>query len=454
MELYFLIAGRRWLGNSQNCETKRAPGTGLPMKSKKADISRKAVKNQKSPGPSRPKPAVKAPITAAAKARRMPKSNRLKIPPILLEGDSPAAPPASGPGQRYALGPTPPAERFPAAEVELPETYGTQHLYLMSRDPRWLYAHWDFGREEIKSCNAKSADGHMVLRVYRDAIAGEPISQIHLHPQSRDWFVPVPHPATKYLAELGYYDTAGKWVGRARSAATLTPPDTLADDTSVRFATIPWDVPFEQLVALVKTALRDHVPLTEALLQLRAEGHKHLPAAAQITSQWTAQQDKALAQVISLDQVRRVWIGSMEITELIRRQLEQHVSSQSAAQLGLPTSPSAALGSVSSPFGGMERQRGFWFNVNAELIIYGSTEPDAKVTIAGRAIKLRGDGSFSFRFALPDGNYALPASAQSADGEETRRAELNFSRQSHYQGDVGTHPQDKALQPPVAAAVS
>jgi uncharacterized protein len=189
-------------------------------------------------------------------------------------------------------------------------------------------------------------------------------------------------------------------------------------------------------------------------LQMRAEGHTNLPAAGKMAGTWSPQQEKALAEVVSLDQVRRVWIGSVEITELIRRQLDQQVSSQSVAQFGLPTSPAAGLGSVSSPFGGLERPRGFWFNVNAELIIYGSTEPDAKVTIAGRPIKLRTDGTFSFRFALPDGNYSLPASAQSADGEETRRADLNFSRQSHYHGEVGAHPQDKSLQPPVASAVS
>src|SRR5688500_20153543 len=36
--------------------------------------------------------------------------------------------------------------------------------------------------------------------------------------------------------------------------------------------------------------------------------------------------------------------------------------------------------------------RKFWFKINAELIIYGATEPDAKVAIADRPIKLRPDG--------------------------------------------------------------
>jgi hypothetical protein len=161
-----------------------------------------------------------------------------------------------------------------------------------------------------------------------------------------------------------------------------------------------------------------------------------------------------LAEIVSMDQVRRVWIGSLEITELIRRQLQQQVSSAGAALFSLPSSALGVPASVSSPFGGAGRPRGFWFNVNAELIIYGATEPDATVTIGERKIQLRPDGSFSFRFALPDGSYSLPAAAHSADGEETRLAGLSFSRSTTYTGDVGVHPQDKNLKPPLVNAVA
>ena len=100
------------------------------------------------------------------------------------------------------------------------------------------------------------------------------------------------------------------------------------------------------------------------------------------------------------------------------------------------------------------RRRGFWFNVNAELIIYGATEPDAEVTIGGRVIKLRADGTFSYRFSLPDGKYELPAVAVSADKVEARAAELEFSRSTEYRGEVGAHPQDARLKPPLVANVA
>jgi hypothetical protein len=135
---------------------------------------------------------------------------------------------------------------------------------------------------------------------------------------------------------------------------------------------------------------------------------------------------------------------------LVRRQHLQQLASPAGVAFGQPTSPGGAVTSVSSPFGGEQAgAKGFWFNVNAELIIYGATEPDARVTIGGRPVRLRPDGSFSCRFALPDGGYELPAVAVSADQTDARAAELHFSRETNYHGDVGAHPHDASLKPPL-----
>lgn len=81
---------------------------------------------------------------------------------------------------------------------------------------------------------------------------------------------------------------------------------------------------------------------------------------------------------------------------------------------------SGAISSVSSPVK-RAKQKGFWLVVNAELIIYGATEPDAKVTVQNRPINLRPDGTFSLRFALPDGKQVIPVRGISSDGSEERR---------------------------------
>lgn len=405
---------------------------------------------KKNGGGGRPRKAV------AGKTRSKTATKKPVVPPILLEGDATPPPPVSGPGQRYALGPVPPPAPSPAQVEpgELPEAYGTGRLLLAARDPHWLYAHWDFTREQLRRLNAKSVDRHLVLRIYKDQVAGEPFREIHVHPESRTWFAHVGLGGAKFIGQLGYYQRNGRWVPVATSAPTLTPPDRMSEDLSVWFETLPPELRFEHLLGLVKQAVSEHVPLMEALQQLRAAGVSGLPEPQQIQQgQWTPEQERALAEVVKMDATRRVWMGSLEITELIRRQLAQEMWSAAAAELGRPELWSGALwsgavASISSPFGRVERGRGFWFNVNAELVIYGATEPDAQVSIGGRLIRLRPDGTFSYRFALPDGQYELPAMARSADGQEARLARLAFSRRTEYQGEVGAHPQDAALKPP------
>jgi hypothetical protein len=75
-----------------------------------------------------------------------------------------------------------------------------------------------------------------------------------------------------------------------------------------------------------------------------------------------------------------------------------------------------------APFGAGYRPaeavgKDFWLWVKTELIIFGATEPDARVTLQGLPITLRSDGTFTARFALPDGEIELPVRAVNADGD-------------------------------------
>ncbi len=354
-------------------------------------------------------------------------------------------------------------------------------MFLTARDPHWLYANWDLTPDQQREFNTASTDGHLILRVYAGKIEGHPAYEIHVHPESRHWFAHVERAGHSYSAELGYYSAVGKWTRVAVSSGTLTPPDAASAESGAEFATIPFEYPFAKLMQIIEEAVRENLPLAVAIEDLRRHGHPDLPrfsssglssvapapsgspgfaGTAGASRVWTPEQEKALAAVINIDQTRRIWMGSLEITELIRRRVAQEITSPITA-FGVPSAPGApgpermggpaGIPGVSSPLGGElpEQAKGFWFNVNAELVIYGATEPAAKVTLGGHEIKLRSDGTFSFRFALPDGNYDLPAVAVSADGTDGRAAELKFSRSTEYRGDVGATPQDPALEPPL-----
>ncbi|MBI5427601.1 MAG: DUF4912 domain-containing protein [Nitrospinae bacterium] len=77
-----------------------------------------------------------------------------------------------------------------------------------------------------------------------------------------------------------------------------------------------------------------------------------------------------------------------------------------------------------------KRERKFWFWLDAELIVHGGTEPDAKVTLGGQRIQLRPDGTFTARFALPDGIQTIPVTAESYDGIESRTITPEVTRQT------------------------
>jgi hypothetical protein len=72
--------------------------------------------------------------------------------------------------------------------------------------------------------------------------------------------------------------------------------------------------------------------------------------------------------------------------------------------------------------------RGFHFEIDAELIVYGATEPNARVTLQGEPVQLRPDGTFTVRFSLPDSRQIIPAVASSADGVEERTIVLAVER--------------------------
>lgn len=342
---------------------------------------------------------------------------------------------------------------------DLPESYGTERIHLIARDPHWLFVHWDFAPGQIRHYSQLAADGQVHLRIHQPSATRNPIQEMVLPVDTRNWFLHVPHGGCSYYADIGYRTTDGDWKTISTSAGTVTPSDSLSEEQTLQFETFPPDMPFEILLKKVEEAAKEHEPLAVALKEMREEGWSDLPAPAEVAhGTWSPAQEKALAALVRLDEARRVWMGSLEVTELIRRHLHRDISSAAAAQLpggAAPTMAQAAPGIVSSlsiaqPVKGKEKERPgeFWFNVNAELVLYGATDPKATVTIGPRPVQLRSDGTFSFRFALPDGVFHLPIEAQSPDGVETRKADFEFSRRTHYTGNVEAHPQDKNLDTP------
>ena len=69
------------------------------------------------------------------------------------------------------------------------------------------------------------------------------------------------------------------------------------------------------------------IPLARVIEQLRQIGFTGLPAQTRVEAgEWTPAQEQEMARLVSMDAEQRVWIGSIEVTEIVRRQLEREIS--------------------------------------------------------------------------------------------------------------------------------
>lgn len=73
-------------------------------------------------------------------------------------------------------------------------------------------------------------------------------------------------------------------------------------------------------------------------------------------------------------------------------------------------------------------QRALSFQVDAHMVVYGETDPNASVTVGGEPVRLQSDGSFVLKMDLPDRRQVLPVVASSRDGTQQRTTVLAVER--------------------------
>lgn len=322
---------------------------------------------------------------------------------------------------------------------ELPSHYGTRRLFLAARDPYWLFCYWDLSFDHLAEAERRAHDGKVFLQLYLDN--GQRVQQIQIQPWSREWMLHVPNPDTIFYAEIGTYHHDGHFEILTRSNRAQTPRDNVSENSDARFVTIPFTIPFSELKKMVEGLSIDGEDIADTLCRLQEEGHP-LPFPFEGRKQLTAEEQEKLMEALGADLIRRTWRGSEEIIERFSHRFDLRPTSGAWP----PSSHWMSPTSLSSPFGG---GRDFFMHLNAELIIYGGTHPDATLRIDGKEIALQENGTFHFHYNFHDGTYHIPVVAISPDGVETRSDMLSFLRATSQGHGVEATPQDPLRPPPV-----
>jgi uncharacterized protein len=303
---------------------------------------------------------------------------------------------------------------------DFPEGYGESRIVLMPRDPQWAYAYWDIPNAHKSELRSQGGQ-QLAVRIYD-------VSDINIEHQvphsvqeypcdemAREWYLPIPVSDRDYVVEIGYRTYDGRWLLMARSAAVRIPPTYPSDWIDDHFVTVEWETELRgQTIAELKQPSRTLVTYPKA-------------------------GDAIYDQIFNLAQgpdalrIDGSVFGSMQQAKVHEQTLSSFVFPSGVGLWALPTASGAGLtASGAGLFSGSlpTRPRQFWLVADAELIVYGATEPDAHVTIGGRPIELTPDGTFRFQMSFQDGLLDFPIMAVAADGEQTRAIQMRFTRET------------------------
>ncbi len=321
--------------------------------------------------------------------------------------------------------------------AELPAGYGDSRIVLMPRDPQWAYTYWDISNEHKEDLRRQGGQ-QLSLRIYD-------VTDINLNYQSphsiqeypcdelaREWYLPMPVSDRDYVVDIGYRCADGRWLVLARSAPVRVPPVYPSDWIEDQFITISWE---EELRG--KTFL-ELVPPSKKAYQGQGQGQGQGQDTANFDTAGNPIYDQifGMAQSAEAQRVVGSLYGSMQQAPVHEQALSSYVFPSGVGMWAVPTTSGLTMsgaGMSGIGFGASMpaiRPRQFWLVADAELIVYGATEPDANVTIGGQPIKLNPDGTFRFQMSFQDGLIDYPIMAVAADGEQTRSIHMNFERET------------------------
>jgi hypothetical protein len=253
-------------------------------------------------------------------------------------------------------------------------SHGKDRLVLMVRDCYWLHICWEVSRQSVERARAAMAEhwhtAAPTLRVYEvetgttTSTAERVVRDITVHGGVKNWYIDVKDPPKSYRVDLGYLASNGKYFVIGRSNIVTTPQPGSADVIDENWTDI-------------------------------AENYE------KIYSQSGGHADDGFND---------------DLQEMFEERLRRPMGAPLVTRYGVGAE--RMLG----------RAREFQFEVEAEMIIFGTTQPNAHVQLSGEPVKLREDGSFTVRMSMPDRRQVIPLVASSGDGIEQRTVVLAIER--------------------------
>ncbi len=340
---------------------------------RKDQLVKALLANHSKPAPARANKKAVAPVRRSTSAKVPVGRQRRSSPPVVTRGKPPAPRVIKHLRQIKAK-----LEHHRnlsnGSDPARAEAVRKDRIVVMVRDSFWLHVYWELTRQSIERAKAAMGqDWHLSrpnLRVSEVTEGGTMsaserlVQEIEIHGGVSNWYVHVLEPPRSYRLEIGYLGRSGRFFALARSNVVTTPAPGSSDALDENWADVAQN--FDKIYALSGGYSPDGT--------------------------------------------------STELQELFEERLRRPMGTPMANRYGM-----GADGMFCPP-------KDLDFEVDAEMIIFGATRPDARVTMRGEPVRLRPDGTFTVRMSLPNQRQVIPVVAYAASGAEQRTIVLAVER--------------------------
>jgi len=249
-------------------------------------------------------------------------------------------------------------------------------LVLLVRGPFWLHVFWELSSRSVE--RSKAAMGYAwhtavpILRLFRIVADGmnnprrDIVRDICIHSEGNNWYIDVQDPPGTFQVEIGFLSREENFFRIASSNYVQTPQNQVVSGG------------------------------------VKLDGH------------WDSVAE-------DVDRIYKLSGGTEKKgSEILKTVLEE----QLGISMSLPRGSRYGSGSANYE----KTKRHFDFTVNADIIIYGQTDPSVQVAIRGEPIRVANDGSFFIRYPLAEKRHVYPIEAKGSDGIETQQVILAIDR--------------------------
>ena len=340
---------------------------------------------------------------------------------------------------------------------DLPQSYGITQLTFLARHPNGIHAYWEIASTTLDVLNNRlggiTSQSRLVLRVYDVTLVdfngrnANHYFDINVGGEARDWYIEVWGDNASYCGELGVNAPDGQFHPVVRSNVVTTPRksfssrhDVIWMDRREEYHERPYVVTeFKNPADRTKNSIRkkEGSPSGQAKRQrkfylseddIRSYYANLSPLLGKVRRRRklnaVQEKEKSLLDVLGEDYKRMY--GGVERSVLIPfgDSWRKIFLGASAEIMGRGGASEQRFPGASEALAGTEQKgRKFFFEIGTELIVYGRSEPDARIHLGEKEIKLGPDGTFSLRFALP-GDHKIPLDFTAESGDKVERREI------------------------------